>query len=78
MTSASVHAAKTNLSRLIAEAESGEEVIIMRGTKPVVKLVAISPDAQRPRVFGALAGSVTVGDAFEEPLPESELARWEE
>jgi len=78
MTTATMHAAKTNLSRLIAEAEAGEDVVILRGAKPVVRLVAIGPDAQRPRVFGALAGQVQAGDAFDEPLAESELARWEE
>jgi hypothetical protein len=43
-----------------------------------VKLVAIASDTQRPRVFGALAGQVTVAAALDEPLPESELVRWEE
>ena len=37
-----VHQAKTNLSRLIKEAESGKEVIITRGKEPVVKLVPIA------------------------------------
>ena len=36
-----VHAAKTNLSKLIARAEAGEEVIIPRGKEPVAKLVPI-------------------------------------
>ncbi len=37
-----VHQAKTNLSRLIKEAEEGKEVIILRGKVPVAKLVAIA------------------------------------
>jgi prevent-host-death family protein len=42
-----VHQAKTNLSRLIKEAESGKEVIITRGKEPVAKLIPIAatPDA---------------------------------
>ena len=36
-----IHEAKTNLSKLIKEACEGEEVIISRGDKPVVKLVPI-------------------------------------
>jgi len=36
-----VHQAKTNLSRLIEEAEKGNEVVITRGKTPVAKLVAI-------------------------------------
>ena len=36
-----VHQAKTNLSKLIEQAEKGEEVIIARGDKPAVKLVPV-------------------------------------
>lgn len=39
-----VHQAKTNLSRLIKEAEEGKEVIIMRGKTPVARLVAFAGD----------------------------------
>ncbi|MGD9979753.1 MAG: type II toxin-antitoxin system Phd/YefM family antitoxin [Hyphomonadaceae bacterium] len=35
-----IHAAKTNLSKLIARAEAGEEIVIYRGDKPAAKLVA--------------------------------------
>jgi prevent-host-death family protein len=38
-----IHAAKTNLSRLIARAEAGEEIIIARGRTPVAKLVPLTP-----------------------------------
>lgn len=71
-----VHAAKTNLSKLIAEAEAGREVVIMRGTIPVVRLVAVRHPAPA-RVFGALAGTLAVGAAFFEPLPPAELDAWE-
>jgi prevent-host-death family protein len=37
-----IHHAKTNLSKLIAAAESGEEVIIARNGKPTVKLVLVT------------------------------------
>ena len=37
-----VHQAKTNLSRLIKEAESGKEVIITRGKEPVAKLIPVA------------------------------------
>lgn len=36
-----IHEAKTNLSRLIARAEAGEEIIIARDDKPVVRLSMI-------------------------------------
>jgi len=36
-----VHEAKTHLSRLLDEAEAGEDIVIARGGKPVVRLVPI-------------------------------------
>jgi prevent-host-death family protein len=76
MTTHTVHAAKTNLSRLIEQALRGEEVVIARGTKPVVRLVPI--DAPKPRrVPGTLKGRLEVPDSFFDPLPEDELKLWE-
>lgn len=34
-----VHQAKTHFSRLLKQVEAGEEVIVMRGSHPVAKLV---------------------------------------
>jgi prevent-host-death family protein len=72
----SIHAAKTHLSRLIARAEAGEEIIIARGGKPVVKLVPIEPKPRR--VFGSLKGQVSIGPEFFEPLPPEELDAWDQ
>jgi prevent-host-death family protein len=71
-----IHAAKTNLSKLIAQAEAGEEVVILRDTTPVARLTGIAP-TPRGRQFGALRGKVSVGAPFFEPLPADELGRWE-
>jgi len=71
----SVHAAKTNLSRLIQRAESGDEIVIARGKTPVAKLVPVKP--ARGRRFGAMRGRARVTAAFFEPLPPDEIARWE-
>jgi prevent-host-death family protein len=76
MISVTVHQAKTTLSRLIAAAEAGEEVVIHRGDEPVARLVPI--DASPPkRRFGALAGKVSLDERFFEPLPDAELSGWE-
>ena len=50
---ATIHEAKTNLSRLIEKAERGEEVIIARGKKPVVRLVPIQslPNKRVPGMY---------------------------
>ncbi|WP_428672201.1 type II toxin-antitoxin system Phd/YefM family antitoxin [Reyranella sp.] len=69
-----LRAASTQLSALIKRAEAGEEIIIMRGTKPVAKLVAIP--AKPKRQFGLLKGLVKIGPEFFEPLPEEELKLW--
>lgn len=70
----SVHDAKTNLSRLIAEALAGGEVVIARGNVPAVRLVPVNPRGQRR--FGALKGKITVDARFDEPLPDDELEGW--
>ena len=70
-----VHAAKTNLSKLIERAEAGEEIIIARGNAPAVKLVPVHPLSQRR--FGLYKGMAKIGPEFFEPLPEEELQGWE-
>ena len=50
-----IHEAKTHLSRLIAAVERGEEVIISRRDKPVVRLV-IEKQEKPQRGLGGLAG----------------------
>lgn len=72
----SIHEAKTQLSRLIAEVEAGGEVVLARHGKPVARLVRIGP---RPadRRFGAMRGRARTDAAFFEPLPEAEIAAWE-
>ena len=75
-----VHAAKTNLSKLIERAEKGEEIVIARGSKPVARLVPMSAPAHvlRHRAFGALKGRLKLPDAFFfDPLPDEELDLWD-
>ncbi|MBV8778109.1 MAG: type II toxin-antitoxin system Phd/YefM family antitoxin [Alphaproteobacteria bacterium] len=72
----SIHAAKTHLSRLIARAEAGEEIIIARARKPVAKLVPIEPKPKR--VPGGLKGLVSIGPEFFEHLPAEELDAWDQ
>lgn len=75
-----VHTAKTNLSKLIERAEAGEEIVIARGKKPVVRLVPLGVPAHvlRRRAFGVLKGKLKLPDSFFfDPLPEEELKFWE-
>ncbi len=75
MKRATIHAAKTNLSRLIEAACAGEEVVIARGKTPVVRLVPIAATPPQ-RKFGAMRGKARLTDAFFEPLPPEELDSW--
>jgi prevent-host-death family protein len=66
-----VHQAKTNLSKLIKEAEKGKEVIITRGKEPVAKIVPIT--APKKRVPGMFKGQLwSAPDAFD-PLTDEEM-----
>jgi prevent-host-death family protein len=75
MTIVTVHEAKTNLSKLIAEALAGGEVVIARGVVPVVRLVPVSVPGKRR--FGALRGRIAIDARFNEPLPDDELEAWQ-
>ena len=67
-----VHEAKTQLSKLIEAALSGEEVIIARGPRPAVRLVPIPQGSFR---LGLLA--TDLGGAPDVPDADAALADWE-
>ena len=60
-----VHAAKTNLSRLLERAEAGEEIVIGRAGKPIAKLVPYRPERPK-RIFGRLKGQIRILPGFDE------------
>jgi prevent-host-death family protein len=59
-----IHEAKSQLSKLIDRALSGEEVIIAKAGTPVVRLVPIRPD-ESPRRGGQWKGRVRVAEDFD-------------
>jgi prevent-host-death family protein len=65
--------AKTQLSELLEAAAAGERVVICKRNQPVAEIrpVAVARTAERP--LGLAAGSVTLPEAFFEPLPEAVL-----
>ncbi len=74
MTTVNIHEAKTNLSRLLDQVAAGEEVIIAKAGKPVARILPFSaPEDRKP---GIAKGEVT--DEFFEPLPDDELANWQQ
>jgi prevent-host-death family protein len=77
MATVTIHQAKTNLSKLIARAEAGEEIVIARGKEPVVRLTPVAAKKSHP-TFGILKGELSIPDSFFfDPLPEDELKLWE-
>ena len=69
-----IYDAKTQLSRLVDRAASGEEILIARAGKPVARLVALEGAA--PRQPGLLR-DLAVPDALFAPLDADEATLWE-
>lgn len=65
---ANIHDAKSHLSKLIEQAMNGEEVIIAKAGRPMVRLVPIHADAT-PRQGGQWKGRVRIADDFD-TLPD--------
>jgi antitoxin (DNA-binding transcriptional repressor) of toxin-antitoxin stability system len=70
-----VHEAKSNLSRLLALIEQGEEVTIMRNGKPVADLVRSRRKSGR-RTLGALAGTISLTEGWDAPLTDGQADRF--
>ena len=70
-----VHQAKSNLSRLLALVEKGEEVTIMRDGEPVADLVRHRRKTGR-RTLGALAGTVPLPEGWDAPMTNEQADRF--
>jgi len=65
MKTVNLHAAKTHLSRLVEEAIAGEDIVIAKAGRPLVRLVALDAERRR-RGFGSLKGKIWMSDDFNE------------
>lgn len=63
-----VHQAKTQLSRLLARVEQGEEIVIARDGRPVAKLTRLGPPGNR-RPLGTARGKIVYRRPLKAPLP---------
>ena len=72
-TTVSVYDAKTQLSRLLARVEAGEEILISRNGRPVARLAPLPEPA--PRAPGAWRGRVVIRDDFDTFTPD-DAADW--
>ena len=76
MKQVNIHEAKTHLSQLLSRALSGEEIVIAKAGKPMVRLVPVE-EPLSDRVLGQDEGLFTVPEDFNEPLPEEILLAFE-
>lgn len=73
ITTVTLQEAETQLARLVQQiSESGEDVILTDGDKPVARLVAVPvAPSERPRPrFGGAKSLVTVPPDFDAPLED--------
>jgi len=68
-----IYEAKTRLSQLVDAAAAGEEVVIARAGRPMVRLTRLEKKPRKRRL-GLLDGRFKIPDNFNRPLPE-DLAR---
>lgn len=72
MKTVNLHAAKTQLSRLVDQAAAGEEIVIAKAGRPMVRLVPVAVRSRRTG-FGTLKGKIRISGDFDEPLPDRTL-----
>lgn len=66
MHTVNIHEAKTQLSRLVAQAAKGEPFIIAKAGKPLVKVTRLdAPSTEHAVRLGFMAGQIVVPDDFD-------------
>ena len=76
MEAVNIYDAKTRLSQLVDRAAGGEDVVVSRNGKPLVRITRLVEPKHAVR-FGLLKGRVKVAPDFNAPLPANVLAGFE-
>lgn len=76
MESVNIYDAKTRLSQLVDRAAAGDDVIVSRNGKPLVRITRLTLPKRRV-TFGVLKGRVKIAADFDAPLPDDVLAGFE-
>lgn len=71
-----LYQAKTNLSRLVDQANAGEKIVIAKGGRPMALLTPLTPGKQKIR-YGLMKGQFTVPADFDTPLPDAVINAFE-
>lgn len=70
-----IHDAKTHFSEYVNEALKGNEIIIARGGKPLVRLVPYTEKIEERR-GGQFKGLIQISEDFDAPLPDDILKQF--
>jgi prevent-host-death family protein len=76
MDAVNIYEAKTQLSQLVDRAAAGEDVIVARHGKPLVRITKLQAEPRRIR-FGAMKGRIRIAPDFDAPLPPDVQAAFE-
>ena len=76
METVNIYDAKTRLSQLVDKAASGEDIVVSRNGKPLVRITRLEEQKRRIK-FGLLKGKLTIPEDFDAPLSEEALASFE-
>lgn len=77
MNTVTAQEAEKDFSRVLADVEAGNEVVIERGKQAIAKIIPIDPKPKPKRVPGLWKGKIDIGPEFFEPMSEEELRLWE-
>ena len=69
MQQVNIYEAKTHFSQLISQALLGEDIVIAKAGKPLVKIVPYRPEKKK-RVPGSAKGAIKIAEDFNAPLPD--------
>jgi len=76
METVNIYEAKTRLSQLVDKAVAGEDVVLSRNGKPLVRITRLREGKRRVK-FGVLKGQLKVPADFDTPLPPKIVALFE-
>jgi prevent-host-death family protein len=76
METVNIYDAKTRLSQLVDRAAAGEDVVVSRNGKPLVRITRLEVPKRRVK-FGVLKGKLTIPADFDALLPDEVLAGFE-
>ena len=65
-----IHEAKTQLSKLLEQVQSGEEIIIAKAGAPVARLTPYTPPKRKIAPPGAMKGEIRIAEDFDKPVDE--------